>query len=246
MSLGHGPKPVIDGLILNYDLGNFKSYSGSGITINNLIQTSFGATTSNSPTFSSSNLGYLTFAAASSQFGTFPDFGSTLSNFTVEVWFYLNSLPSVGTVQAFVTQFYNGVAPSNRINFSLGFNGTDVNGAYDGKINAGFYLNDTDLNLQWWCTSGFTPTVSTWYQSVMVFDGSNIYQYTNGVQEGIPRDTPFIVMNSGGTRNYLMRRWDDTNFVDGRLAIVRIYNKSLSASEIRKNYDANKKRFGLT
>lgn len=234
-----------ESVIVNYDLGNSKSYAGSGITINNLIQSSFGATTSNSPTFSSSNLGYLTFTSASSQFGTFPDFGSTLSNFTVEVWFYLNSLPSVGTVQAFVTQYYSGSVPSY-INFSLGFNGTDVNGAYDGKINAGFFLSDIETNLQWWCTSGFTPTVSTWYQSVMVFNGSDIYQYTNGVQEGMPRETPYIVMNSGGTRNYLMRRWDDANFIDGRLSIVRIYNRALSAKEIRKNYDSNKSRYGLT
>jgi hypothetical protein len=157
----------------------------------------------------------------------------------VEVWFYLNSLPSVGTVQAFVTQFYNGVAPSNKINFSLGFNGTDVNGAYDGKINGGFYDGS------WRLTAGFTPSTSTWYQSAVTYDGTTITQYTNGVLEGtkVPSSPS---LSSSSSVNYLMRRWDDANFVDGRLAIVRIYNKSLSASEIRKNYDANKKRFGLT
>ena len=72
-----GPKTTTDSIVLNYDMASSYSYSGSGNTINNLIQASFGATLSNSPTFSTNNKGYLTFASASSQFGTFPDFAAT-------------------------------------------------------------------------------------------------------------------------------------------------------------------------
>lgn len=236
MGLDHGPTPVIRGLILNYDIANFRSYSGSGNTINNIIQSSFGATLSNSPTYSSGNRGFLTFARASSQFGTFPHFGSILTNFTVEAWYWINSLPSDTTVQALVTQQFT----SGKINFSLGFNGTRGSGTADTKINGGFF--DTT----WQLTDGFTPVINTWYQSVVTYDGTIIIQYTNGSQIG--STTPNNPAPSIGTQtnfNYLMRRWDTTNFIDGRLAVVRIYNRALSASEITQNFNANRERFGI-
>jgi hypothetical protein len=46
-----------------------------------------------------------------------------------------------------------------------------------------------------------------------------------------------------------MRRWDfpeiASNFVDGDLAIVKIYNLALNSGEISTNFDENKNRFGL-
>jgi hypothetical protein len=40
-----------------------------------------------------------------------------------------------------------------------------------------------------------------------------------------------------------MRRWDDVDYIDGVLPIVRIYNRALSATEILNNYNAVKGRF---
>ena len=238
----YNPQVVVNNLIVNYDMANFISYSGSGNTINNLIQSSFGATVggyiSNSPpVYSSNNKGYLTFSSAtgSSCFGTFPHFGSTLSTFTLEAWYYLTALPAANTVQALITQQFTG---GGKINFSLGFNGARGSGAADGKINGGFY--DTT----WQLTDGFTPSINTWYQSVVTYDGTTIIQYTNGAQIGSTAPTA-PSLGTGTNFNYLMRRWDDPNFIDGRLAIARIYNRALTANEVLKNYLANKGRFGL-
>ena len=60
MALEHHPRIVTNGLFLYYDFANYRSYSGSGITINNLIS-GYGGTLVNGPTFSSSNLGYVSF-----------------------------------------------------------------------------------------------------------------------------------------------------------------------------------------
>ena len=245
MGLGHGPKPILNGLILNYDFANIRSYSGSGLTINNIIQSSFGATVggfvSNSPpVFSSNNKGYLTFSSAtgSSCFGRFTDFGTTLSTFTLEAWYYLTALPAANTVQALITQVFTG---SNQINFSLGFNGTRLTGSYDGKINGGFW------NGSWRLTTGFTPSINTWYQSVVTYDGTIITQYTNGVSiDTYDPGAGNRTVTNGASGNYLMRRWDDNNFIDGRLAIVKIYNRTLNDNEVKRNYDSNKFRFGLT
>jgi len=43
-----------------------------------------------------------------------------------------------------------------------------------------------------------------------------------------------------------MRRWDNPEYWGGYLAIVRIYNRALSATEVTTNYSGNKARFGLS
>ena len=43
-----------------------------------------------------------------------------------------------------------------------------------------------------------------------------------------------------------MRRWDLGDYWGGRLAIIRIYNRALLASEVTTNYSASKARFGLS
>ena len=236
MGIFGGPIVNTTGLILEYDFANKLSYAGSGNTAINIGgNAAFGTTLVNNPTFSSTNLGYLTFAQASSQYAIFPHFGTTLSNFTLEAWYYLNTLPLNTTVQALITQQFPG---SGKINFSLGFNGTRGAGAYDGKINGGFY--DTT----WQLTDGFTPVINTWYQSVVTYDGTTIVQYTNGAQIGSTAPTAPSI-GTGTNFNYLMRRWDTTNFVDGRLAIVRIYNTALNSAQVYENFNANRTRFGL-
>lgn len=54
---------------------------------------------------------------------------------------------------------------------------------------------------------------------------------------------------SSGGEIRMMGRWDtlsgSTNYIDGDLAIVRIYDRSLSATEVQTNFNAQKTRFGL-
>jgi hypothetical protein len=42
-----------------------------------------------------------------------------------------------------------------------------------------------------------------------------------------------------------MRRWDNADYWDGRLAIVKIYDGDIRASGVAGNWNANKARFGL-
>jgi hypothetical protein len=44
----------------------------------------------------------------------------------------------------------------------------------------------------------------------------------------------------------LMRRWDAADYVGGNLAIVRIYNRALSATEVATNFASGQTRFGLS
>ena len=113
-------------------------------------------------------------------------------------------------------------------------NGT---GAYDGKINGGFFDGT------WRLTAGFTPTVGVWYHTAVTYNGSTIIQYQYGASQSTLNyvGTP---TGSGGS-SYIMRRWDDPNFLDGFLPQLRIYNRALTAAEILKNYNVTKSRYGF-
>ena len=174
MGLDHSPLIVTNGLIFFVDAANTRSYPGSGNTWYDLSGTGKTVTLYNTPTYTSNNLGALDFDAPSSEYGTFTSPGN-LSYFTVEAWIKVNTSPSAGTVQAILTQSFPGL--NTRINYSLGFNGANGSGAYDGKINGGFWDGT------WRLTGGFTPTVGTWYHTAVTYNGSTIIQYQNGAQQ---------------------------------------------------------------
>ena len=90
MGLKHHPRIVTNGLFLYYDPANVRSYSGSGITVNNLFS-GFGCTLVNGPTFSTSNSGYISFDG-SNDYGqlTLP----ALTNWSFSFWNYNHTVPS--------------------------------------------------------------------------------------------------------------------------------------------------------
>ncbi len=232
MGTKYNPRSITNGMILYVDAANTRSYPGSGNTWYDLSGNNRHITLYNTPTFSSTNNGAIDFDAPSSEYGTFTSPGN-LSVFTCEAWIKVNTSPASNTVQAIVTQTYPGV--NSRINYSFGFNGVNGSGAYDGKINGGFYDGG------WRLTPGFTPTVGVWYHTAITYNGSTIIQYLDGVSQSTLSyaGTP----TGSGSSSFIMRRWDDPNYLDGVLPMLKLYNRALSAAEIKQNYDATKMRF---
>lgn len=221
---------VTNGLVYNLDAGFVPSYPKSGSTWNDVSLSARTATLINTPTFNSS--GYINFSKSSSQYATSPDIG-VLQNWTVEAWVRFSSSLN-GQVSSVVSNQFN---LTSSLNFSVGTNNAPTN--YN--IAVGFYQNG------WSTTTGFTPTLNTWYQIVGRYNGSLLQQFINGSLSGGSVSVVSTLASGGEIR--LMRRWDDvvssTNLIDGDLAIVRIYNRSLLSGEISQNYNAQKTRFGL-
>jgi len=91
MRMGMVLKPntyVTNGLVLNIDPANLKSYSGTGTTISDLSGNSNNGTLYNSPTFNSSNGGFFTLNGTNQYIGT-PAISSTAGNNsrTVITWY---------------------------------------------------------------------------------------------------------------------------------------------------------------
>lgn len=212
------------------DAGNNTSYSGSGSVWYDLEGASNNATLINTPTYSSSYSGILSFDDASSEYATIPNIGD-LNTWTVEVWFRLSSSLN-GKVSSLVTNQYN---LSTKLNFSVGTN----NAPSSYNLVVGFFDG------AWRNTTGFVPSLNTWYQVVGTYDGSVIRQYVNGVASGGTLNYVGTPQSGGEVR--LMRRWDSTvtsgNLIDGDLSIVKIYTTALDSTQVLNNYNENAARF---
>ncbi len=220
---------VTSGLTILLDAGFTPSYPLSGTSWTDLSFSGNNGTLLNTPTYSSSNGGLLTFSSSSLQYGTIPNIGN-LTNWTIEVWFNLTSTLT-GKVTSLVSNEYNGSV----LNFSVGTNNQPSNA----NLAVGFF------NGSWRSTVGFVPSTNVWYQVVGTYDGSTIRQYVNGIASGGTLN--YVGTSTSGGNIRIMRRWDDSltasNFVDGKLSNVKIYNRSLTASEILQNYNAQVSRF---
>lgn len=218
------PDIVTNGLQFSVDAGFLPSYCRSGSTWIDLSYSGKNATLINSPTFVlSGKNSYFNCQAGSSHYATVPELG-TLSNFTIESWVLFNSLPTLNTYPAVMTNTYSS---GIYVNYTIGV----LNSPWDGKICGGFFNNG------WQQTSGFTPTLGQWYHIAITYNGSLVTQYVDG-QVQSTKSTSLSAISTGlGGR--LMRRWDDANYINGHLLNSKIYNRSLSSSEIIQNYYAH-------
>jgi len=77
---------------------------------------------------------------------------------------------------------------------------------------------------------------------VYSFDGTNHLCYINGVSYVVNSSNAGV---SSQTNLYLGNRVNLDSPMKGNMAITRVYNRGLTASEILQNYNAQKGRFGL-
>ena len=218
---------VVSGLTLLYDAGTTLSYPLIGNTIYDLTTANNNGTLLNGVSYVNGDGGYLNFSESSGQYITFNDLG-TLSNFTVGCWFKLDSLPPFGTAPALVTNTY---ASGIFVNYTLGVINSDQ------MISGGFF------NSGWEVPSGFTPTLGQWYYVTVTYDGSDVKFYKDGVLYSQISTSASAVSTGLGGR--IGRRWDDADYIDGDIAIVQIYNRALSDSEVYENMVAQAGRFSV-
>lgn len=227
----YGPKIVTGGLVFSLDAGNLKSYPGSGTTWTDLSTTKNNGTLVNTPTYSSTSGGYLSFASASSQYATATNLGS-LSRWTVEAIVRFTAAYNTKVAMVVGNQ-YNG---ASSLNFTIGTNNAPTN--YN--IAVGFFDG------AWRSTTGVTYAQNTWVHITGSYDGSAVRQFTNGTQVD---SLNYVGTPTSGGEIRINRRWDDVvssgNLFDSNIAVVRIYNRALTASEVSQNFNALRGRYGI-
>ena len=86
---------------------------------------------------------------------------------------------------------------------------------------------------------------NVWFHSVWQHGSNSHRWWVNGVEVGTVTaagSTDNVSINCGFA---LVSRGDDMERLEGKIAIVRIYNRLLTNTEIADHYNAEKARFGL-
>jgi hypothetical protein len=161
----------------------------------------------------------------------------TLNQFTVDTWFKLNSLPSVGENPQIIINTFDGGHPY--INFAIGFlNGPPIGNGWDGKISGGFF---TDFPNYWKYTDGFTPEIETWYNVTLTYDEVYLKLYLDGTLYSSASCTASAI--SSGLGIDIGRRWDVPDFTDRGIDVVNIWDGPLSSTQILNNYNSISPRY---
>jgi hypothetical protein len=223
------PRIVTSGLQLSLDAGNSSSYSGTGTTWNDLSGNGRNGTWRSTPVFTSNSGGLLAIGNTNSQYMTANVF-PVMTTFTAEVWVKFNSIPTADN--CILTDRYSAAG----INFSICFNSSQ-------QIVGGYWFNNA-----WMRTAATTiPSINTWYHFAYTVSlsgstyTSNLYQ--NGSQVG-SSTTSTTAPRSGNTGFLVGTNWNaNTNVVSGDIAVVRMYDRGLTSSEVIQNYNAQGNRF---
>jgi len=216
MSVQSGPNGIESGLVLYLDAGNRKSYPGTGATFYD-IGSNNHTTLAGSPAFSNSNNGYLTFDG-STNYGTVAN-NPVGAAYSKMVWFYCtNFSPSNNLLSSDTGGHIFWLAGSNKLT-----------GAH---TNTSFTLIQSVTNL----------SLNTWYCGAVTFNTTTGWAlYLNGELES----TNATVSPRPGNGAVSLSAYGGANFFAGRIALAQIYNRAISAAEIRQLFNATRGRFGI-
>jgi hypothetical protein len=223
------PNMVTDGLVLYLDAANTKSYPGSGTTWTDLVS-SKNAILNNGPSFNPSNGGSITFDLVDDNVSFIPSnpTNNITDELTAEIFFQPTDL----------TTTFNAIyILTTNATFRLYRNAP---GTSPGTLTWLIYYYDTS-NILRVLTDYNTYNLNEWSStSVSVYSNGTVRFFING---------QFVDSRAPSNFNY----WDITPRISNptitmryvNIASFKLYNTSLSDSEIQQNYNATKTRFGL-
>ena len=231
MAYHNNPRIVTDGLVLCLDAADKKSYPGSGTTWYDRSGNGNNGSLVNGVGYVGTNGGSLSFDGVDD----YNDFGSDIiispdnQGWTAEYWF---NTSSASTLQHF-------------------------NSAENDEFNANWLaiLNSKlavwNRNPGYWRYGSTLIQSNTWYQAVFVCDagGTNYRYYINGIREGGDHVNNVWNATYSSLETRYVGRYEYNGsygrYFVGKMPIVKMYNRALTADEILQNYNAVKGRFGL-
>ena len=211
-----GKNIVMNGLIHYLDAGYNGSYPTSGTSWYNISGVSGGTgTLTNGPTYSSLNGGSIVFDGTN-DYVSVNNFIGNLRTFTVCHFIYLEVSQNTRTI-------FSNYGSSN--------NGW-VTGISDVANNVvKFYLGNT-AHLY----SNTVLTTGAWYQVSVTYNNGEPKIYINGIIDASSSQT--ITPASSYFGNDVGRLGASTQFFNGKINSVQVYNRALNATEISENYQA--------
>jgi hypothetical protein len=232
MGIAYNTSIVRDGLVLHLDAANVKSYPGTGTTWKDLSGNGNNGTLVNEVSYSSNNQGYFTFDG-SNDYISISNLG--LSSHSIEVW--VNPLQSVGGVDgsnlASVIGVYTATAGAAGKYTYIGPYGTN---SFTFRIDDGVSSHQL--------VGSASYTVGQWYHAAITYNSSTglSVAYLNGNSVGSISFTTGIVFDSVPFN--IARSENGTHF-NCYVSSSKAYNRSLSSSEVKQNFEALRGRYGI-
>jgi hypothetical protein len=232
MGIIYNPTIVNDGLVLYLDAANPRSYPGTGTTWFNIG--SVGGSVSPGgpimPAFSTlNNVTCFNFNQIGAYFLNnnffsyqFPADGT---NLTIDIWFY----PALTELTA--GDRGNLIRANNDVAFYMSWNKSNQTQSnyWYGKTNEGYH------------ESGAAITRGTWNNIVAVWTSSGLNQYLNGIKTTAVT-SGFNALKTLG----LQIGWEgDSRQFSGGISSIKMYEKTLTDSQIRQNFNALRGRHSL-
>lgn len=219
MAISYNVRPLTDGLVYYLDAANPRCYTGTGNTAFDLKGSIVSALV-NGTGFSSVNNGTFTFDGSDDYVTSSSDSGIAGANpRTLCAWAKFSNISS---------SVVCGIGNAN-----VSFNLFEIQ-AYQSRLighRFGDILNGTTI-----------LSTGIWYFTAYTYDGTTSKLYLNASLEGSINEilttvnTPFTIGKKGFASNSNM---------SGSVPQAQLYNRALSAAEIRQLYNATKGRYGL-
>ena len=228
MANSYGPKPIVsNGLVFCVDALDRHSYPGSGTTWSDLVGSNNGTMT-NGASFDSTGGGCINFDGTNDYVTLGNDTSLELQNLSISAWFNLDTLETD-------KDFYSSAADNGRNGYRFGTTTSNEILWLVGDA-SGFTLK---------ASSGLNNSTGQWRCVTVTYDSSNLKIYIEGslnVTESctktITHANPIAIGDRGGDLG-------NNNGIDGKIAIVQVYNRALTASEVSQNFNAQRGRFGV-
>jgi hypothetical protein len=248
MALSHSPRIITNGLVLCLDAANRKSYPTTGTTWTDLSGRGNNGTLVNGVGYNGSNYGSLSFDGVNDYVSNVsPNLSAAQAegNITYEYWLE----PTQQTYASFTqatggTAFYDNAPKQGLANHpSYNYNNFSYAGLQFCFGTNGFVAGAFNFN--------YAPPFLVDYQTytgishlVVIKSNNGCSYYVNTIlkktatQSRILGVTPIFITSNNAAN------W--ATYFKGNIYSYKLYNRALSASEIKQNYDAFKGRYGLT
>jgi len=219
MGVLYNSRIVTDGLILCLDAASKRSYPGSGSTWNDLSKQGNNGTLVNGPTFSSANGGSIVLDGI--------DDYVTLTNTISLTDFTASAVFNASSLNEGWGMFFGSDDTDNFIAINLG--GSSAVGLRVQDVNS----KNSDL--------AYFPTLNEIVHLQVTQSGNNNIWYINGEQIGSSSNGSYAGMEITHLVHY--QTGNTLGIWGGNYYIASLYNRALSAEEIRQNYLATKGRY---
>lgn len=222
MGIAYNTSIVRDGLVLQYDANNIKSYVSNplGSSIKDLSgRGKDGTFSAIKPTLVEGSPNYFSFTQTTDDRIRSPNsVDLSAKEVTVSCWVKVSAHVS----------FHNFVQ-NNWVN-----NGWLLYGSTGGFI-FGIAQGGAQYN------RGYATTTTEWSHLTGVYDGSFVRLYLNADEAA----SPIAISNATLDTGQILYIGDNSVTADHFISDVLVYNRALSASEVTTNFEATRGRFGV-